>query len=87
MRICHSQWILQDGFNRTPDVDNLVSALEKLGCLGWEMVGDSVLGCGIGLIDVHALDRSAETDAGGSVELGSSDGMVEDEDAGCARAV
>lgn len=86
MCIRHSQWILQDGLDRTPDVDNLVSAFEKLGCLVWEMVGDSALRRGVGLIDVYALDRSAPG-KDGSVGLATADSVVEDEDAGGSRAI
>lgn len=51
------------------------------------MVGDSALGCGVGLIDVYALDRSAKLGTDGSVGLATADGVVEDEDAGGTRAV
>lgn len=85
--ICHSQWVLQDGLDWTPDVDDLVSALKKLGCLVWEMVGDSALRRGVGLIDVYALDRSAKPGTDGSVGLATADRVVEDEDAGGSRAV
>lgn len=82
VRIRHSQWIFQNRLDRTPDVDDLVSALEKLGCFVWQMVGDSVLGGSVGLIDVHALYGSAQADTDGSVGWGSADCVVEDEDAG-----
>lgn len=85
--ICHGQWVLQDGLDWTPDVDDLVSALKELGCLIGEMVGDSALRRGVGLIDVYALDRSAKLGTDGSVGLATADGVIEDEDAGGSRAV
>lgn len=60
VRIRDSQRVLQDGLDRTPDVDDLVSALEELGRIVGEVIGDSALGCFVGLVYVHSLHGSAE---------------------------
>jgi hypothetical protein len=60
MCVSDCEGIFQNRLDRSPDVDDLVSPFQEFGCLVREVVGDSVLGCGVGLIDVYALDRSAE---------------------------
>lgn len=52
------------------------------------MVGHALLGGLVALVDVHALHGAAEVDGpGGAFVLGcTADGVVEDEDAGCAGA-
>lgn len=88
VRVRHGEGIFQDGLDRTPDVDDLVSALQKLWRFVWEMEGDPVLGCLVGLVDVDALDGAAKGIAAlGCVLGGSTDGMVEDEDSRRAGAV
>lgn len=50
------------------------------------MEGNPVLGCSVGLVDVDAFHWAAEWVALGRTLRGSSDGVVEDEDARGAGA-
>lgn len=85
----HSEGIFADGFDGAPDVDDLVAAFEETLGFGGEVVLDA-LGAGfVGLVDVHALDGTAEgLGAVGLVLVGrwAADGVVEDEDLGAAGA-
>ena len=87
-----SERVFTDGFDGTPDVDDLVAAFEEALGLGGEVMLDA-LGAGfVGLVDVDALDGAAEglqvvgwvgdTLVGGLA----ADGVVEDEDFGGAGA-
>jgi hypothetical protein len=87
VRISHSQRVLQDWFDRTPDVNDLVPAFQELGCVVGEVVGDSVLGCFVGLVDVHALHGAADLRADRAVWWCAADGVVEDEDSRGASAI
>jgi hypothetical protein len=80
MRIGDCQGIFQYSLDRAPDVDDLVSALEELGCVFWEMEGDSAFSCGVGLINVDALDWTSKFGTSSVVIRCSTDGVVEDED-------
>ena len=84
-----SERVFANGFDGTPDVDDLVAAFEKALGVGGEVVLDA-LGAGfVGLVDVDLLDGTAE----GLGRLGdahviglAADGVVEDEDLGGAGA-
>jgi hypothetical protein len=87
VRVCDGQRILEDGPDRPPDVDDLVPALEEFGGFVGEVVGDAVFACGVGLVDVDALDGTSEL--GGETAFVfrfAADCVVEDEDFGCAGA-
>ena len=85
----HSEGIFTDGFDGSPDVDDLIAAFEKALGFGGEVVLDA-LGAGfVGLIDVNALDGTAKGLGGaGLVLVGgwAADGVVEDEYFGGAGA-
>jgi len=80
--------VLVDGLDGPPDVDDLVPSLEEsVGVVG-KVVWHAILGRRIRLIDVYPVDGAAE-DAASSrdtiVLASTTDGVVEDEDAGCTR--
>lgn len=83
MCVSNGQGIFENCLDRSPDVDDLVSPFQEFGCLVRKMVGDAVLGCRIGLIDVYALYGSAEGICRGAVFRGTANSVVEDEDFGC----
>lgn len=80
--ICHREWVFQDCLDGTPDVDDLVSAFQKLGSIFWEVEGDSRLGRLVGLVNVHALNWAAKVLTSGTFGLTSADGVVENVDSG-----
>jgi hypothetical protein len=82
MRVCYGERILQNRFYGPPDVYDLIPSFEEFFCFVGEMVCDAVLGCGVGLVDVDALDWAAEL-----ISACASDCVVEDEDSGAAGAV
>lgn len=87
VRVCDGQRVLENSPDRPPDVDDLVPALEEFGGFVGEVVRDAVFAGGVGLVDVDALDGTAEL--GGNTAFVSwlaADCMVEDEDFGCAGA-
>ena len=57
---CDAQGIFEDSFDWSPDVDDLEAAFEE--SLGFirEVVGHAEWGCGVGLVDVHALDGATK---------------------------
>lgn len=68
---------------RTPYVDDTVAAAEeRVGLGGGEVVADTGFGRAGGLVDVDASDGGA-----GSGGVSAADGVVEEEDAGCAGDV
>lgn len=85
----HSKRIFADGFDGAPDVDDLVAAFQKTLGFGGEVVLDALGARFVRLVDVHALDGTAEgLGAGGLVFVRgrAADGVVEDEDFGGAGA-
>lgn len=78
-----SERVFANGFDRTPDVDDLVAAFEKALGVGGEVVLNA-LGAGfVGLVDMDALDGAAEGlgRVGEALVVGlAADGVVEDED-------
>ena len=85
-----SERVFADGFDGTPDVDDLVAAFEEALGVGGEVVLDA-LGAGfVGLVDVDALNGAAEgfgvVGRVGDTLVGglAADGVVEDEDFGGA---
>ena len=82
MRICHREGVFQDCLDGTPDVDDLVSAFQKLGSIFWEVEGDSRLGRLVGLVNVHTLNWTAKVLPSGTFGLTSTDGVVENVDSG-----
>ncbi len=78
---CDSERIFADGFDGTPDVDDLVAAFEEAFCLGGEVVLDALRAGFVGLVDVDALDGATEG-VGGVFWGRAADSMVEDEDLG-----
>ena len=84
-----SERVFANGFDGTPDVDDLVAGFKKALGLAGEVVLDA-LGAGfVGLIDVDALDGTSEGlgRVGEALVVGlSADGVVEDEDFGGASA-
>jgi hypothetical protein len=60
MCVSDCEGIFENRLDRSPDINDLVSPFQEFGCLVGKMVGDSVLGCGVGLIDVYALHGAAE---------------------------
>ncbi len=87
--------VFADGFYGPPEVDDLVASLEEGRGFVWEVVGDAAGGCGVGLVDVDALDGAAEGHGLGGVRGAgfggwgvalAADGVVEDEDFGGAGA-
>jgi hypothetical protein len=82
IRFRDSKRVFQDRLDRTPGIDDLVAAIEKLSGFGRQMMQNAVGGRGIGLIDVHPLYRAAEVELcfyGAGLGL-AADGVVEDED-------
>jgi len=78
-----AQGIFQDGFDGSPDVDDLVAAFkQRVGFVG-EVVWYTRLAGRVGLVDVDALDGAPEKDRF-VVEGFATDGVVEDEDLGSA---
>lgn len=57
MGICDSEWVFEYSSNRAPDIDDLVSTFGKLGSIFWQVIGNTVLGGLVGLVDVYTLDR------------------------------
>lgn len=56
---CDAQGVFQNRFDGSPDVDYLEAAFQKSGGFVGEVVGYAVRGGGVGLVDVHPLDRTA----------------------------
>lgn len=81
--------VLADGFDGTPDVDDLVAAFKEALGVGGEVVLDALGASFVGLVDVDALHGAAEG-LGGVCEalVGrlAADGVVEDGDLRGARA-
>ena len=85
----HAERIFADGFDGTPDVDDLVAAFEEALGVGGQVVLDAVGAGFVGLVDVDALDGTAEGfGAVGRVLVRgwAADGVVEDGDFGGAGA-
>ena len=59
-RVSYRERVFVDWLDRSPDVDDLVPGLEQLFGFLWEVMRDSTFGGGVGLVDVHAVDRSTE---------------------------
>ena len=78
--VSDGKWILENCPNRSPHVDDLVPTLQKLRSVIGEMVADTVLGRLVGLIDMDALDWTAEIVCGRVIFCRTTDGVVEDED-------
>ena len=80
-RVCvgHGERVFQDCFYGSPYVYYLVSALKQLWGFAGQVVADPVLGCGVGLVDVYALDWAAELICA-FVVARAADCVVEDED-------
>lgn len=87
MRVCHRQRIFQNSFDWTPDVDDLVSALEELGGIFGEMEGDSALGRIVRLVDMHPLNWSTELVTNVAVTWSSANSVVKDKDTRGTRAM
>ena len=84
-----SERIFADGFDGTPDVDDLVAAFEEALGVGGEVVLDALRTGFVGLVDVDALNGAAEgVGRVGDTLVGglAADGVVEDEDFGGAGA-
>lgn len=78
MRVRDCQGALQYGFNGPPDVDNLISPLEKFRCILGEMIQDALLGRVVGLVDMDTLHRSSPLGLGNTIILGlSPDSVIE----------
>lgn len=74
------------------DIDNLEAILQQLFGFVGEVMRHAAEGCRVGLVDVHAADGTAE----GGRRVGSAladvlglaaDGMIKNEDPGCASSV
>lgn len=87
-----SERIFADGFDGTPDVDDLVAAFEEALGVGGEVVPDAIRTGFVGLVDVDALNGAAEglrvVGRVGDTLVGglAANGVVEDEDFGGAGA-
>lgn len=81
MRIGHGQRIFEDRLDGPPDVDDLVSSFQELWGFVGEVVGNAVLRCRVGLINMDALDWTAGLGLGSLVLGCAADSMVEYEDA------
>lgn len=92
--------ILEDLFDGTPDVDDLVAGGEELVGFGGEVVWDTAPCCCVRLIDVDAVDWATEVDlrwwlravssrrrAGTSVLGSSTDRMIKNVDTRCTGSV
>lgn len=80
-RVGYCERIFVDWLDGAPDVDDLVACLQKLFGFFWEVVRDSGFGRRVRLVNMHAVDGTAEV--GGclaGVYLWAADSMVEDED-------
>lgn len=83
-----SQWVLVDGLYRAPDIDDLVTTLEKLVGFVREVVSNTVLAGFVRLVDVHALYWTSELSLwSASVLWSSSDSVIKDEDAGSSGPI
>lgn len=88
MSISDGQWVFQNRLDRPPNIDDLVPSFEELRGVLWKMVTDTVLGCLIGLVDVHTLNRSPLGCGLSPHILGcTANGMVEDEDTRSASSM
>jgi hypothetical protein len=76
--VCDREGVLVDRLDGSPDVDDLVATLEQgFGFVG-QVVRHAAGGCGVGLVDVHALDGPAELGCGSAGVRGvTADGVVE----------
>lgn len=88
MSISDGQWVFQNRLDRPPNIDDLITSLEELGAVLRKMVGDTVLGRFIGLVDVHTLDRSPLGRGRGPHIFGcTANSMVENEDTRSASSI
>lgn len=86
MSVSHSKWVLEDPLDRAPDVDDLIATREKLFGFSGKVMRDPFFASFVGLVDVDAVDRTTKDYVRvGALVLGcTTDGVVEDEDAGCS---
>ncbi len=75
--------VFPDGFDRTPDVNDLEAGFEEAGGEEGEVAVDAFGGVFVRQIDVDAADRGAEVKGAWAVG-GAADGVVEGEDSGGA---
>lgn len=85
--------VFEDWFDGTPDIDDLIAAFEETISFLGEMMTHTVRASFVALIDVHALYRTAKSHLRrepiwliATVYSLAPNGMVEDEDFGCAGA-
>ena len=80
--LCDGERVAVNGFDGTPDVDDLVAGFEQLISEIGQVMGDAGFGGAVGLVDVDSIDWAAERLRWvAHVFLGAADGVVEDEDA------
>ena len=82
MCIRDSEWILQNRLDWAPDVDDLVSCLEKSLSLFREMMWDTRFRGTVRLIDVYTIHRTTKRLRRSIVFWSTSNGVVKDEDSG-----
>jgi hypothetical protein len=72
----------------SPYIDDLDPAFEKLICFVGEMVRNAGQGRAVRLVNVYTLNRATKTAVGclGRIRRLTTDGVVEDVDAGCTGA-
>ena len=56
IRFRDAERVLQDRFDGSPYIDDLVTAFEKLRSFGWQMMEYALRTGGVGLVDVYTLD-------------------------------
>lgn len=87
MGVSYRERILEDRLDWSPDIDDLVASLEELVRFRGEMVRYSTPGSVVGLINVHAGNRTPQwLLAVTFVACSSADSVVENEDLRCASA-
>lgn len=59
-RVSYREWVFVDCLDGSPDVYYLVACLEQVFGFVWEVVRHAVFGGGVRLVDMHAVDGTAE---------------------------